>query len=460
MGHRLLVVDSDRRFLQDHSATLESAFEVDFRDGTEGALAQLETGVYAAALLCVEASENKGYSLCSAIRRSPGLADLKVALISAKATDEEYARHQSLKGRADLYLHKPIRPNTLVSALAPLVPLKTVDPDSPLGDLGGGDLGEEWLESLRSELETEPAAAPRPTPRPAPQAPVQAAAVPAPAAAPIPALSSVSAVLGFTRPLPPLPSQPPPLQVSREAGRMELLEARVQDLETKLVASANQLEAKTRDLEELRLQGEAAQSLFEEKTLRAMELENQLAAANEALERSRQDLEDGRQQEESARTELREKTQLTMDLMESNQLLQAQLAEAREDLERLSRSERALLVRNQELELERDELREARSQMEAGLNDLGRKQAALEETHERQKMELLAAVDEREARLVRLEASLVAQREQVQILEQQRDSASGQLQDRSERLQAVNGKLTDLADQIRQALELTRIEMN
>ncbi len=111
MGHRLLVVDSDRRFLQDHKASLESAFEVDFRDGTEGSLTHLETGDYAAILLCVEASENKGYSLCSAIRRSPVLADLKVALISAKATEEEYARHQSLKGKADLYLHKPIRPN-------------------------------------------------------------------------------------------------------------------------------------------------------------------------------------------------------------------------------------------------------------------------------------------------------------------------------------------------------------
>ena len=78
MGHRLLVVDSDRRFLQDHKASLEAAFDVDFREGTEGSLAHLEAGEYAAALLCVEASENKGYSLCSAVRRSPLLADLKV----------------------------------------------------------------------------------------------------------------------------------------------------------------------------------------------------------------------------------------------------------------------------------------------------------------------------------------------------------------------------------------------
>jgi len=53
MGHRLLVVDSDRRFLQDHKVSLESAFDVDFRDGTEGSLAHLERGDFAAVLVCV-----------------------------------------------------------------------------------------------------------------------------------------------------------------------------------------------------------------------------------------------------------------------------------------------------------------------------------------------------------------------------------------------------------------------
>ncbi|MGA2081414.1 MAG: response regulator [Holophaga sp.] len=473
MGQRLLVVDSDRRFLQEHQATLESAFEVDFRDTTEGALAHLETGAYAAVLICVEASENKGYSLCSAIRRSPVLGDLKVALISAKATVEEYTRHQSLKGKADIYLHKPIRPNALVAALSPVAPMKSVDPDNPLGDLGGSDLGEEWLESLKSELESGSVTRPL---------------EPAPPAAQT--LNPVSVVLGLARPFAPLPrpAVQKPLPVPQDAGRVELLEARVRDLETKLVSGAEQLEQASRELADLRRQGEAAQGLFEEKTLLAMELETQLGAAREALEKggrvlddtrgelggacreldgarreldgARRELEETRQQEEAARAELREKTQLTMDLMESNQLLQAQLAEAREDLERQSRSERALLVRNQELELERDECRDARNQMEAGLADLARNQAAHEEGHERQKMELLAAIDDRDARLARQDGALTALREQILHLEQEKDSAAGQLQNRSERLQVVTGKLLDLEDQIRQTLELTQSEIN
>jgi CheY-like chemotaxis protein len=444
MGHRLLVVDSDRRFLQDHKVSLESAFDVDFRDGTEGSLTQLENGDFAAVLLCVEASENKGYSLCSAIRRSPVLADLKVALISAKATDEEYARHQSLKGKADLYLHKPIRANALVSALTPVVPLRSVDPDNPLGDLGGADLGDEWLESLRSELEVDTVPGVLPPPAPAPP--------------PVP----VSTLLGFTRPL--LPLSPQAIQkvppIPKDAGRVELLEARVKDLETKLVTTCDELDRRNQDLEERIRNEAAAQSLFEEKTLRAMELETRLAEVNAELERGARDLEELRQQEEEARGLLQEKTQLNMDMMESNQLLQAQLAEAKEDAERLARSQQALEARNGELEAERNENLEAREALENSVTELTRHLAGLEENHDRQQMELLAAIDDREARLGRMEETLSGQREQIQLLEQEKDTAAGQLQARSERLLAVTGKLADLEDQTRQALEFAKTEMN
>ena len=102
MGQRLLIVDSDRRFIQDHQVALEAAFEVDYLNRTEEVLQRLEGGSYAAVLLCVEVAENKGYPVCSSIRRNPALSAVKIALISAKATEEEYARHRSLKGRADL----------------------------------------------------------------------------------------------------------------------------------------------------------------------------------------------------------------------------------------------------------------------------------------------------------------------------------------------------------------------
>lgn len=456
MGYRLLVVDSDRRFLQDHKASLESAFDVDFRDGTEGSLSHLESGDFAAVLLCVEASENKGYSLCSAIRRSPLLSELKVALISSKATEEEYNRHQSLKGRADLYLHKPIRPSLLVSALTPLAPLKAVDPDNPLGDLGGTDLGDEWLESLKSELEVDTVP--------------QMVAAPAPAPPPAPPPVPVSHVLGFNRPL--LPPKLPP--IPRDAGRVELLEARVKDLETKLVTNSDLLDHKQGELEELLRSGAAIQSQFEESTLQVMELETRLeaaearatgaearqATAEAELEQSGRNLEELTQQEQEARALLQDKSQLNMDLMESNQLLQAQLAEAREDLERLSRAQAAMEARGQELEAGRQEAQGALEQLETGAAELRRQIEGMEESHDRQQMELLAAIDDREARLGRMEETLNGLREQVQLLEQEKEAAGAQLQARSDRMLAVIGKLADLEGQTRLAREFAQTEMN
>ncbi|MCC6513545.1 MAG: response regulator, partial [Geothrix sp.] len=153
MGQRLLLVDSDRSFLKEHQVSLEAAFDLELAGAPEGVLAKLETGAFAAVFICVEVADNKGYALCSSIRKNPRLDGVKIVLISAKATEEEYRRHQSLKGRADLYLHKPMAPSALVAALAPLVPGRTLDPDNPLGELVDTELGDDWLDNLKGALD-------------------------------------------------------------------------------------------------------------------------------------------------------------------------------------------------------------------------------------------------------------------------------------------------------------------
>ena len=153
MGQCLLLVDSDRGFLKEHGVTLASSFEFESLQTADGVLDRLGSGAYAAVLICVEVNENKGYALCSAIRKTPGLEGIKVILISAKATEEEFQRHRGLKVRADLYLHKPMTPSTLVAALAPFVPTRAVDPDNPLGGMTDTGLGSDWLAGLRSSLE-------------------------------------------------------------------------------------------------------------------------------------------------------------------------------------------------------------------------------------------------------------------------------------------------------------------
>jgi CheY-like chemotaxis protein len=152
MGQRLLLVDSDRSFLKEHQVSLEAAFDLEVVASSDGVISRLESGAFAAVLLCVEVADNKGYALCSTIRKHADLDSLKIVLISAKATDEEYRRHQSLKGKADLYLRKPIAPSALVAALTPLVPGRVLDPDNPLGELVDTELGDDWLEGLKSSL--------------------------------------------------------------------------------------------------------------------------------------------------------------------------------------------------------------------------------------------------------------------------------------------------------------------
>ncbi|MDR3682750.1 MAG: response regulator [Geothrix sp.] len=157
MGQRLLLVDSDRSFLKEHQVSLEAAFDLEVAASPDRVVARLEGGDFAAVLICVEVGENKGYALCSNIRKNPHLDGLKIVLISAKATEEEYRRHQSLKGKADLYLHKPIAPSALVAALTPLVPGRVLDPDNPLGELVDAELGDDWLDGLKNALDSTPA---------------------------------------------------------------------------------------------------------------------------------------------------------------------------------------------------------------------------------------------------------------------------------------------------------------
>ncbi len=155
MGQRFLIVDNDRPFLKEQQVSLEAAFETEVAQSPDGVIGKLESGQFAAVLICVEVADNKGYALCTAIRKNAALNDVKIAMISAKATEEEYRRHQSLKGRADLYLHKPIAPSALVAAMNPFVPMRSVDPDNPLGDLADSDLGDDWLDGLKSDIASE-----------------------------------------------------------------------------------------------------------------------------------------------------------------------------------------------------------------------------------------------------------------------------------------------------------------
>jgi len=393
MGKRLLVVDSDRRFIQDHKSPLESAFEVDFLYATEGALTRLESGQYGAILLCVETSENKGYALCSAIRRTPQHGDLKIALISAKASEEEYARHRGTKGKADLYLHKPITANALVPALAAFVPMREDDPDNPLGDLAGTDLGDEWLESLKSELEAD-GSVHVPAPPPAPILPIVAPQVIAPA--------------------PGWATEGP----ARNQGEIELLEWRVKDLELKLAAQFAELERKNREIEELiqrnaavtRNLDEVQQTQSEAELLRrkVQEQDAKVGQLQDELQEALNEQTRMVDQLEEVNVLLTEKTEKNTELMESHQLLQAQLEEAWEVGDRvrvlegsLSESQEAMRTQEARAGVSEQTVRDLQEEMRGARSELAEKLARINE------------LENALGRLKDMEGELTSAREQV-----------------------------------------------
>lgn len=455
MGQRLLLVDSDRSFLKEHQVSLEAAFDLEVCPSPEGVIPRLERGDFGAVLICVEVAENKGYALCSAIRKDAKLADLKVALISAKASEEEYRRHQALPRKADLYLHKPIAPSALVAALTPLVPGRTLDPDNPLGELVDTELGDDWLDGLKSALEENPG----------PAVPAAAAAVgfemrSAPASGP-------SAV---TRNLDTKATAPP------DTTRARLLEEQVAALHEELRAKDQKLQAATTDLQQLQRQLSSVTLNLDEMERRSREaeaLQQKFAEAEAALQRLE---ENGSRDSESLKAQLKEtltertdllhqvealnlqlseKTQRTIELLKERDRLQHQALELESFRDRASDLETALQTKDGEL----TEALEAQSQLNASLEGLVGKHTHLEGAHQAALLEVTAQKERAhtlQLELAGLEATMRGQGrdlaeigEKLQQAEEANLGLQADLAERERQLEAREKDVQRLEEEVR-----------
>jgi chromosome segregation ATPase len=402
MGQRLLLVDTDRGFLMDHQVSLGAAFDVEVAATPEAALARLVSGDFATVLVSAEVADNKGYSLCTAIRKNPALDGVKLALISAKATEEEYRRHQGLKGRADLYLHKPISPSALVAALSPLVPGRSLDPDNPLGDLADMDLGEDWLEGLKHALDG-------------------------------PEVSASAPVFGV-RPSTPAPTVSPAEPV--DTGKLRHLEAQLATLQEELSARDQRLLAAETEAQQVQQRldsvtvnlDELERSNREAETLKARLAETETALRS--LEETR-----GREGDnaETLKAQLKESLQERTDLIQQVEMLNHQVGEkALRAIELLKERDRlqgenldleAFRSKAQELEASlrasREELAELRSEAAARGEALAAREQAAQENQEQ-----LAAC---QAELANQEGVLRGCREALAAAEQERADARREL---------------------------------
>jgi len=455
MGQRLLLVDSDRSFLKEHQVSLEAAFDLEVSASPDGVIPRLEHGGYAAVVICVEVAENKGYALCSTIRKNPKLAALKVVLISAKASEEEYRRHQSLKGRADLYLHKPIAPSAFVAALTPLVPGRTLDPDNPLGELVDTELGDDWLDGLKSALE-EGAPAPIPAAVPASSAITGAFAI-------VPEQVSPSAV---TRNLDMKATAPP------DTTRARLLEEQVSALHEELRAKDQKLQTTAAELQQLQRQLSSVTQNLDEMERRQREaeaLKQKLAESEAALRRVE---ESGSRDGEALKTQLKEALTERTDLLHQVEELNLQLSEKTQRTiellkERDRLQHRALELEGavQDREADLAAAREAEAQLNTTLEGMVEKQTSLEEVHQSALLEV-AAQKERahtlQLELAGLEATMRGQGrdlaeigERLQQAEAENVGLREGLAERDRRLDAqeqdvrrLEAELRDMAEQL------------
>lgn len=357
MGQRLLLVDSDRSFLKEHQVSLEAAFDLEVAGSTEGVVSRLESGAFAAVFICVEVADNKGYTLCSTIRKNARLDGVKIALISSKATEEEYRRHQSLKGRADLYLHKPIAPSSLVAALAPLVPGRTLDPDNPLGELVDTELGDDWLDGLKSALDG-PAPDSAPVFGVRPSSPVQTAHLDAKATAP------------------------------PDTSRMRLLEEQVKALHEELRAKEQRLATADQRLRAAEAEAQQIQRQLNSVTLNLDELERSnresetLKARLAETEAALRGLEESRGREgESAETlkaQLKEALTERTELIQQVETLNHQVGEKSQRAIELLKDRDRLLRESLDLEAFRGKVQEFEPVLAAKEEALATKQRELD----------------------------------------------------------------------------------
>lgn len=423
MGQRLLLVDSDRSFLKEHQVSLEAAFDLELAGSPDGVVPKLEGGAFAAVFICVEVADNKGYALCSTIRKNPNLDGVKIILISAKATEEEYRRHQSLKGKADLYLHKPIAPSALVAALTPLVPVRMLDPDNPFGELVDTELGDDWLDGLKNALDHPDSVA-----SPAPVFGVRPPLA-VPGTRPEARADLSPEVLPDSRHVRLLEDQVAALHEELRARDQRLAEAdkRLQAAETEAQQVQRQLNSVTLNLDELERSNRESETL---KT-RLAETETALRVLEESRGREGESAEllkaqlkeaytertDLIQQVETLNHQVGEKTQRAIELLKERDRLMREILDMEpfkarvQELEAaLAGKEGALAAKQQEVEaaLEGKEgaLAAKQQEMEAALAEKDRALAAKQQ-------ELETALAEKAGTLIakqqELEASLLAQ---------------------------------------------------
>jgi CheY-like chemotaxis protein/predicted nucleic acid-binding Zn-ribbon protein len=125
MAQRILLLESDSAFAEGvRSQLVQRGAEVEvLADGDQG-VARAAANPPALVLLTVELPGTNGFLVCKRLRKTPGLAEVPIIILSSDVNaDEIFEQHRKLRTRANDYLRKPVDPATVVAAVGQLVPL-------------------------------------------------------------------------------------------------------------------------------------------------------------------------------------------------------------------------------------------------------------------------------------------------------------------------------------------------
>ncbi|HSC89384.1 MAG TPA: response regulator, partial [Polyangiaceae bacterium] len=125
---KVLVFESDAQFAQSLVSGLAAygcATKV-VEDGEAG-IVEAEQNKPDLILLSIELPRMNGFSVCNKLKRSSGVKDVPLILLSSEATDETFEQHRRLRTHAEDYVHKPISVEQLVARIRPFVQLSAAE---------------------------------------------------------------------------------------------------------------------------------------------------------------------------------------------------------------------------------------------------------------------------------------------------------------------------------------------
>ncbi|MGB0679704.1 MAG: response regulator, partial [Polyangiales bacterium] len=164
MRPRVLIIESDAHFAREltqcfHRAGAECQTAADGEEGLRLAHAQRPALI----VLAVELPTGSGYLVCKRLKRHAELKQTPLILISSDPhADDNFAQHQKLRSRADLYLKKPLSCVEVVQAATEWLPVEVseaLELDAELEvDAAEGNapmFDDELLQQLGDDLDAE-----------------------------------------------------------------------------------------------------------------------------------------------------------------------------------------------------------------------------------------------------------------------------------------------------------------